>query len=99
MVTYATKESDCEVFVIRTMGPKHACGRAFYHKNANSRFLDRYFMEFLRLSRNVTWSAFKEKVHQELNVHITKEQAYKTFRKAKILIQGNYKQQYTMGLL
>ncbi|XP_071902767.1 uncharacterized protein [Coffea arabica] len=34
-------------------------------------------------------------VHKELNVNITKDQVYKTFAKAKILIHGKYRQQCT----
>ena len=52
-------------------------------------------MEFLTTNRKATISAFKYKVHEELNVNTTKDQAYKTFGKAKILIHGKYKQQYT----
>ena len=59
--TYAAKELNCEAFAIGTMGLEHACGKTFYHKHANSEFLARYYMEFLRLNRKVTWSAFKEK--------------------------------------
>ena len=86
----ATKEPDSNAFVIRTMGPEHRCGRTFYHKHVNSGFLARHYMEFLRMNRKVTIGAFKEKVHKELNVNITKDQLYKTFAKAKILIQGKY---------
>ena len=83
---YAAKELDCDAFVIRTMGPEHQCGRTFYHKHANSGFLARHYMEFLRTNRKVMVGAFKDKVHEELNVNITEDQAYKTFGNAKILI-------------
>ena len=52
-------------------------------------------MEFLWTNRKAAVGAFKDKVHEELNVNITKDQAYVTFVKAKILIQGKYMQQYT----
>ncbi|XP_027088471.2 uncharacterized protein [Coffea arabica] len=77
------------------MGPEHRCGRTFYYKCANLDFLARHYMEFLRMNRKVTVDAFKEKVHKKLNVNITKDQVYKTFVKAKILIEGKYRQQYT----
>ena len=48
-------------------------------------------MEFLTTNRKATISAFKYKVHEELNVNTTKDQAYKTFGKAKILIHEKYK--------
>ena len=48
-------------------------------------------MEFLRLNKRVTVAQFKEKVHLELNVNITKDQASKTFMKAKLLINDSYK--------
>ncbi|KAL3509959.1 hypothetical protein ACH5RR_029360 [Cinchona calisaya] len=43
----------------------------------------------------VTVGAFQEKVHRELNANITRHQVYKTFQKAKILIYGKYKKQYS----
>ncbi|XP_071937522.1 uncharacterized protein [Coffea arabica] len=76
------------------MGPSCHCGRTFYHKRANSGFLSRHYMEFLRLNKKVTVAQFMEKVHLELNVNITKHQASKTFMKAKLLIHGSYKNQY-----
>lgn len=91
---YASKEGDSDAFVIRTMGPPCNCGRTFYHKRANSGFLSRHYMEFLRLNKKVTIAQFMEKVHLELNINITANQASKTFMKAKLLIDGNYKSQY-----
>ena len=46
------------------------------------------------MNKRITVSEFKDKVHAELNVNITKPQVYKTFMKAKILIHGSYKDQY-----
>ncbi|XP_027156709.1 uncharacterized protein LOC113757788 [Coffea eugenioides] len=91
---YASKEANNDAFVIRTMGPPCHCGRTCYHKRANSGFLSRHYMEFLRLNKKVTVAQFMEKVHLELNVNITKHQASKTFMKAKLLIHGSYKNQY-----
>ncbi|XP_027150245.1 uncharacterized protein LOC113750477 [Coffea eugenioides] len=91
---YASKEANSDAFVIRTMGPSCHCGRTFYHKRANSGFLSRHYMEFLRLNKKVTVAQFMEKVHLELNVNITKHQASKTFMKAKSLIHSSYKNQY-----
>ena len=79
---------------IKTMGPAHTCGRTFYHKRATSGFLARKYVDFLRMNKRITVSEFKDKVHAELNVNITKPQVYKTFMKAKILIHGSYKDQY-----
>ncbi|XP_027076894.1 uncharacterized protein [Coffea arabica] len=79
---------------IKTMGPAHTCGRTFYHKRAISGFLARKYVDFLRMNKRITVSEFKDKVHAELNVNITKPQVYKTFMKAKILIHGSYKDQY-----
>ena len=92
---YASKEVDSDAFVIRTMGPSCNCGRTFHHKRANSGFLSRHYMDFLRLNKRVSVTEFKEKVHLELNVNITRDQVSKTFMKAKLLIYGSYKQQYT----
>ncbi|XP_027166681.1 uncharacterized protein LOC113766716 [Coffea eugenioides] len=76
------------------MGPSCHCGRTFYHKQANLGFLSRHYMEFLKLNKSMTIAQFKEKVHLELNVNITKHQASKTFMRAKLLIHGSYKNQY-----
>ncbi|XP_027171989.1 uncharacterized protein LOC113771616 [Coffea eugenioides] len=46
------------------------------------------------MNKRITVAEFKDKVHAELNVNITKSQVYKTFMKAKILIHGSYKDQY-----
>ncbi|XP_071917224.1 uncharacterized protein [Coffea arabica] len=92
---YASKEVDSNAFVIRTMGPSYNCGRTFHHKRANSGFLSKHYMDFLRLNKRVSVTEFKEKVHLELNVNITRDQVSKTFMKAKLLIYGSYKQQYT----
>ncbi|KAL3509677.1 hypothetical protein ACH5RR_029078 [Cinchona calisaya] len=92
---FASKMADSDIFVIKTMGPSHQCGRTFYHKRVTSTFLSKTYVEFLRLNRKVTVGAFQEKVHRELNANITRHQVYKTFQKAKILIYGKYKKQYS----
>ncbi|KAL3529672.1 hypothetical protein ACH5RR_008994 [Cinchona calisaya] len=92
---FASKMADSDIFVIKTMGPPHQCGRTFYHKRVTSTFLSKTYVEFLRLNRKVTVGAFQEKVHRELNANITRHQVYKTFQKAKILIYGKYKKQYS----
>ncbi|KAL3537388.1 hypothetical protein ACH5RR_000754 [Cinchona calisaya] len=92
---FASKMTDSDTFVIKTMDPPHQCGRTFYHKRVTSNFLSKRYVEFLRLNRKVTIREFQEKVHWELNANITRHQVYKTFQKAKILIYGKYKKQYS----
>ncbi|KAL3513614.1 hypothetical protein ACH5RR_026331 [Cinchona calisaya] len=92
---FASKMANSDIFVIKTMGPPHQCGRTFYHKRMTSTFLSKTYVEFLRLNRKVTVGEFQEKVHRELNANITRHQVYKTFQKAKILIYGKYKKQYS----
>ncbi|KAL3503275.1 hypothetical protein ACH5RR_037724 [Cinchona calisaya] len=92
---FASKMPDSDTFVLKTMGPEHQCGRPFYHKHAISTFLSKRYLDFLRLNRRVTVGEFQDKVHREHNVNITRHQVYKTFQKAKVLIYGKYKEQYT----
>ncbi|KAL3515876.1 hypothetical protein ACH5RR_022778 [Cinchona calisaya] len=92
---FVSKMADSDIFVIKTMGPPHQCGRNFYHKRVTSTLLSKTYVEFLRLNRKVTVGEFQEKVHRELNANITRHQVYTTFQKAKILIYGKYKKQYS----
>ncbi|KAL3503125.1 hypothetical protein ACH5RR_037574 [Cinchona calisaya] len=57
----ASKMADSDIFVIKTMGPPHQCGRTFYHKRVTSTFLSKTYVEFLRLNRKVTVGEFQEK--------------------------------------
>ncbi|XP_071906167.1 uncharacterized protein [Coffea arabica] len=96
-ILFASKidEGDDSI-AIKTIGPTYICGRTFYHKRTTSSFLARKYMDFLRMNKRITVAEFKNKVHAELNVNITKSQVYKTFMKAKILIHGSYKDQYNI---
>ena len=64
-------EASDDSLVMKTTGHVQTCGWTFYHNRATSNFLARKYAKFLRLNKRVTLEEFREKVHSELNLHIT----------------------------
>ncbi|KAL3509628.1 hypothetical protein ACH5RR_029029 [Cinchona calisaya] len=87
------KMRDNMSFQIKSMKEPHRCGRSFYHGLANSTFLCEKYKNDIRLIPNMKVSELQDKVHIDLNVNITRNQAYKTKKKAKQLIDGEYTKQ------
>ncbi|KAL3513621.1 hypothetical protein ACH5RR_026338 [Cinchona calisaya] len=85
---HASKMQDSDNFLIKTFGPKHKYGMALSNKHVTSTFLSKRYLEYLSLNTNVSIGESQDKICIELNVNISRTQAYKTFRKAKTIIYG-----------
>ena len=85
---------DKKTFQIKSMQGKHSCGRTFDHGLANSTFLvDRYKKELAAMT-DMKVSTLTDKVKTDVNVNISRWQAYRTKKKAESLVNGEHEAQY-----
>ncbi|XP_027093746.1 uncharacterized protein [Coffea arabica] len=85
---------DKKTFQIRSMQDEHNCGRTFDHRLANSTFLvDRYKKELAAMA-DMKVSTLTDKMKTDVNVNISRWQAYRTKKKAASLVNGEHETQY-----
>nr|XP_027086445.1 uncharacterized protein LOC113708174 [Coffea arabica] len=85
---------DKKTFQIKSMQGKHSCGRTFDHGLANSTFLvDRYKKELAAMA-DMKVNTLTDKVKTDVNVNISRWQAYRTKKKAESLVNGEHEAQY-----
>ncbi|KAL3525770.1 hypothetical protein ACH5RR_014142 [Cinchona calisaya] len=90
----AAKMKGTTNFQIKSMMIRHSCARTIYYGLASLLFLCEKYKEDIRMIPNWKVSDFQTKVHNDLNVSITRNQAYLTKKKAEELIKGDYTEQY-----
>ncbi|KAL3522379.1 hypothetical protein ACH5RR_015213 [Cinchona calisaya] len=73
---------------------EYSCARTIYHGLASSSFLCEKYKKDIQMIPNRKVSDFQTKVHNDLNVNITRNQAYLTKRMAKELIEGDSTERY-----
>lgn len=96
-VIYAHVHSDKTSFQIRTVKLTHECSRTMNHNLASARYLAlKYLDDFKSDTYAFKAVTFQEKVHQDLNVNISKWTAYRALREAKRVIHGRYDEQYEL---
>lgn len=91
---YTAIMKDKRTFQVKNLQDKHTCGRSFEHGLATSSFLvDRYKKE-LAVLPDMKVSNLQDKVKTDMNVNISRWQAYRTKKKAESLIDGDNEAQY-----
>ncbi|KAL0461917.1 UNVERIFIED_CONTAM: hypothetical protein Slati_0079300 [Sesamum latifolium] len=95
-VVLASKMRNLDTFQIKTKNPNHNCGRTLsWHRFVTSKMLSKKYMTDWRLNSGWKLGDFQEKVHNDLNVEVSKSQYYRTKNKVNDILYGKYKDQYT----
>ncbi|XP_027123338.1 uncharacterized protein [Coffea arabica] len=85
---------DKKIFQIKSIQGEHSYGRTFDHRLANLTFLvDRYKKE-LAVMADMKVSTLTDKVKTNVNVNISRWQAYRTKKKTKNFVNGEHEIQY-----
>ncbi|KAG8374595.1 hypothetical protein BUALT_Bualt10G0011700 [Buddleja alternifolia] len=95
-LVYASNIEDTSTFQIKTLCTTHKCGRTLSkHRFLTSRLLSSKYMNDWRLHNGWRLDDFQEKVHNDLNVEVSRAQYYRTKKKVYDMLYGKYKDQYT----
>ncbi|KAG8386591.1 hypothetical protein BUALT_Bualt03G0164200 [Buddleja alternifolia] len=81
-------------FQVRDYNPKHSCGGMFHVKNCNSTWLGNKYEKSFRTDPKRNVKGWRQDVIEDINVHVSKNQAYRAKWRALKNIEGDPKDQY-----
>ena len=83
-------------FQIKTLNDTHNYGRSLNkHRFVISKMLSNKYLNDWRLHSGWKLGDFQEKVHNDLNVEISKAQYHRTKKMVRTKLYGKYKEQYS----
>lgn len=91
---HASKMENSQTFLLKTLRPDHTCSRSLELRFVTYTFLSEQFLDYLRLNMTINFGEFQEKIHNDLNVNVSRKKAYRALQSAKNTIYGKYKEQY-----
>ncbi|BFG20891.1 hypothetical protein CerSpe_071650 [Prunus speciosa] len=92
---YASKLDKSEsTFVIKTMSLEHTCGRVDKLKYASSKWLCNRYSKKLNRDTHLDVKSLQEDVLEDYCMNVTKHQIYRAKKRAKVMIEGSYIEQY-----
>ncbi|CAL8999522.1 unnamed protein product [Prunus brigantina] len=81
-------------FVIKTMSLEHTCGRVEKLKYASSKWLSNRYSKKLKRDADLDVKSLQEDVLEDYAMLVTRHQIYRAKKRAKVMIQGSYIEQY-----
>ncbi|VVA34074.1 PREDICTED: LOC107462923 isoform, partial [Prunus dulcis] len=81
-------------FVIKTMSLEHTCGRVDKLKYASSKWICNRYSKKLKRDTDLDVKSLQEDVLDDYCMNVTRHQIYRAKKRAKLMIEGSYKEQY-----
>ena len=91
---YASRVKGEETYKVQTLNPKHTCGKIYSNRNVTSKVLAVRYLEELRTNPRWPLKNFRQRVKNDMGVHVTKNQVYRAKSRAAVLIYGDEEAQY-----
>ena len=83
-------------FRVKTMCPKHTCGRAFKNKNANSRWVAKKMLDRVKCTRTVKINEVVDDIQRRYATQITGCRAWRARQIAREIVEGESSKQYSL---
>ncbi|XP_059461906.1 uncharacterized protein LOC132190900 [Corylus avellana] len=92
---YAKQVRDEQTFQIRSMQPKHVCGRQYKNSNVNSTWIANKLIEKFQIQPNMPLNVKQHEVKEKWKVDVTPSMMYRARVKACQKIYGKLEDQYS----
>ncbi|XP_058756260.1 uncharacterized protein LOC131629496 [Vicia villosa] len=83
-------------FKIKTLFPKHKCGRQFFNKNAKAEWVAKVIVDRLRHNSKMRLTEVVADVRTRFSTEITGSRAFKARQLARQVVEGDASKQYSM---
>ncbi|XP_059431694.1 uncharacterized protein LOC132165226 [Corylus avellana] len=91
---YVRQVSDEQTFQIRSMQPKHVCGRQYKNSIVNSTWISNKLIEKFRIQPNIPLNVIQHEVKEKWKVDVSPSMMYRARAKACQKIYGKLEDQY-----
>jgi hypothetical protein len=91
---YGRKMHDEESFQVRSIQPRHICGRKYRNTIVNSTWIAHKLLEKFRVQPNMPLDVIQHEVKDKWHVDVNPSMMYRARRKAKVKLYGKLENQY-----
>lgn len=91
---YARRMEDEDSFQIRSLQPKHVCGRKYKNSIVNSTWIANKLIDKFRIQPNMPLTVLQHEVKEKWRVDVTESMMYRARRKAGKKVYGKLEAQY-----
>ncbi|KAK7259984.1 hypothetical protein RIF29_25648 [Crotalaria pallida] len=95
-VAYVARVGDSHTFRLKTLQPKHRCGRVFDNKNANTRWVSKVVLDKMRDNHDYKMVEIMDDIRRTYSTGITSWRAFREKQIAKEKAEGDAAKQYTL---